>query len=166
MSINPLLKQLEDQRFLKAIHIVQQAAGGIKKLGANELAHLNRVLTDSDDEPWRFESTQVRLPSGRVHDLNLLSNPILKAREIVGDSLQMAGNGDAEKAGLHIYIELVLAHVFSDANRRTAVLATTWVLALAGKEVDAEKLLKIPLGDLRDPKDREAFSTAFKLLIS
>ncbi|HVK61392.1 MAG TPA: hypothetical protein VM432_07570 [Bdellovibrionales bacterium] len=158
---NPLQRQLEDQRFLSAVHDVHQAAGGIKKINSMELAHLNQVLTDSKEEPWRFSEMEVRLPSGNLHHFNVVSNPINRARDILGAANQMAGNGEVKEAALFTYSELVLAHLFKDANRRTAVLATIWILENAGHRVEAQKLLEIPLGDLRNIKDRTTFTHAF-----
>jgi hypothetical protein len=159
--LNPLQQQLEDQRFLSAVQHVLLAARGIKKINSMELAHLNQILRDSKDEPWRFEETEVNLPGGSLQ----LSNPINKARDILGEAVQMAGNGDTKEAALYVYSELVLAHLFNDANRRTAVLATIYILETGGIKVDAQKLLDIKLGDLRNLRDRDAFTKAFEALL-
>ncbi len=162
---NPLQRQLEDQRFLSAVQHVLLAARGIKKINSMELAHLNQILRDSNDEPWRFEETEIQLPSGTLHLFNIVSNPINKARDLLGEANQIAGNGQYKEAALYVYSELVLAHLFNDANRRTAVLATIWILESGGISVDAQKLLEIPLGDLRNLRDRDTFTKAFEALL-
>lgn len=159
-------RQREDLRFRRAVDYVHQAAHSIKKINSNELLHLNQILVDSQDDTWRFEAAEVELPSGRKHQFNLMSNPIDRARDILGNALQMAGNQEPTKAALYAYYELVLAHLFQDANRRTAVLATIWILETAGIRIEPGKLLMIPLGDLRDEADKKSFARLFENLVS
>jgi hypothetical protein len=167
---NPLQKQLEERRFLNAVDYVHAAARSIKKINSSELLHLNQVLTNSAaDAPlssWRTDAVEIQLPDGAINHFNLVSNPLNRAREILGHALDMTASVDPKNAGLYVYTELVLAHLFRDANRRTAVLATIWILELAGRTVDAHQLLEIPLGNLRSTGDKAKFAAAFDLLLS
>jgi len=166
MSKNPMQKQREDLRFRRAVDYVHQESRGIKRINSNELAHLNQILTDTDMSPWRFEEADIQIPSGRVARFNVLSNPIDRARDILGDAMQMVGNKDVAQAGLYAYQELVSSHLFRDANRRTAVLATIWILETGGIRIDAGKLLAIPLGDLRSLADKERFGRDFDAILA
>lgn len=165
MTKTQLHSQMDEQRFLQGVNYVRQAAGSIKKINSSELEHLNKILTDGDEETWRFSETQVRIPSGTSHHFSLLSNPINKARELLGNAMQMAGNREPKKAAEYLYCELILGHLFQDANRRTAVLATIWILESEGLSIDPQKFLEIPVGDLRQDNDRKAFSQKFLSLL-
>lgn len=164
-SKNPLQKQLEEEKFKHGIAYVQHAANSIKKLNSAELAHLNKILTGSDEDPWRFSPMKVQLPSGQVHEMNIISNPLNRAREIVGDAVQLAGNSNPLEAASYIYAQLVLEHLFKDANRRTAVLATLWLLHSQEISVDPYKLLLVAIGDLRNQQDRQTLTQKIKDLI-
>jgi hypothetical protein len=162
---NPLYQQLEDKRFLHGISYSLSAAHGLKKLTASELAHLNQLLTDSEEnDPWRFETKTIHFPGGHA-EINVHNNPINKAREIAGTSQEMAGNGKILEAAVYLYSELVLNHLFHDANRRTAVLATIWLLEHANVSIDPHQLLKIPLGNLRNPQDLQQLRKSMAALI-
>lgn len=161
----PLWKIREDQLFLKGVDYVRHQAGGIKRINSQELAHLNQIMTETTDEPWRFEPVEVTIPGGDVHHFNIVSNPINRARDLCGQAVQIAGNGDVHDAALYLYIELVLAHLFKDANRRTAVLATLWILEHGGIRVDPQALLNIPLGNLRAEAERKIFEEKFTRLV-
>lgn len=166
---NFLQKQLEDQRFLHGIDYVVKSSHGLKILGTSELAHLNRLLigdTSGEKEPWRFEQTSVKIPSGRTHHFNVLSNPIVNAREILGNAWQMAGNQEVVEAAYYLYSQLVLNHLFNDANRRTAVLATLWLVRSHGGTFDAKALADFPIGDLREMGDQQVLSAKVHTLIS
>jgi hypothetical protein len=165
MGKGPLQNQMDETRFLQGVSYVRQAAGSIKKISTSELEHLNKILTDGDEDSWRFEEAQVQIPTGKSHHFSLLSNPINKARELLGNAVQMAGNREPEKAALYLYCELILGHLFQDANRRTAVLAALWVLYSEGLQIDAQILLDIPVGDLRVDSERKAFTDKFNELI-
>lgn len=152
MSPQSLLqKQLEEQRFLHGIAYVEQAARGLKKITTSELARLNNILTGESTEPWRFEAASVKIPSGRTHQFNVLSNPVDSARNLLGNSQQLAGNQDFFESAFRLYSQLVLCHLFRDANRRTAALATLWVLLSHGQDIDANRLADLVIGDLREP---------------
>lgn len=166
---NFLQKQLEDQRFLHGIDYVVKSSHGPKILSTSELAHLNRLLTgDSagDKEPWRFERMSVKIPSGRTHHFNILSNPIVTAREIVGNAWQMAGNQEVVDAAYYLYSQLVLSHLFNDANRRTAVLATLWLVRSHGGTLNARELADFPIGDIREMGDQQVLAAKVQTLIS
>lgn len=152
---NPLQKQLEEQRFLHGVAYVEEAAAGPKILGTSELAHLNQILTGEKDDPWRFEPVSIRLPSGKMHFINVHSNPILQAREVLGEASRLAGNQELVEAALYLYSQFVISHLFRDANRRTAILATLWLFISHGKTLDAKALAGSSVGDLREKEDLE-----------
>ncbi len=162
---NPLHKQLDEQKFLHGAAYVEQATKGPKILTTAELAYLNQMLTDKNREPWRLEPMAVTIPTGKTHHFNILSNPIPLAREIIGDAFSEAGNGDVRDAALHIYSRLILAHLFNDANRRTAALAVLWLLRSNNASIDPIELEKFPVGDLRDPGDLAKLAEKLKSLI-
>ena len=160
-----LQKTLEDQRFAHGVDYVQMESRGLKKLNTTELAHLNKILTGhlhDDVDPWRFESTVVTLPTGHSENVNVISNPVARAREILGDSNQRAGNGEPKEAATDLYMRLVLEHLFKDANRRTALLAGYWILNSNNVAVDPFKLIKIPVGNLRSESEKKIFLLALK----
>jgi hypothetical protein len=162
---NPLQKQLEEQKFLHAVAYVEQSTNGPKTLTTAELAYLNQMLTDKKREPWRMDPMAVTIPTGKTHHFNLVSNPIPVARDILGEALSMAGNGDLLKAASALYSNLVLAHLFIDANRRTAALAVLWMLRAHRASIDPVLLEKYPVGDLRDPQDLEKLNQKLSMLI-
>ena len=169
---SPLQKQLEEQKFLHGVAYVEQASGTIKKLSSSELMHLNEILTNKlpdnqviPQELWRLEAVKIEIPGGEV-TLNMLSNPLSRAREITGDALEMAGNQKVLEAACYLYSQLVLEHLFKDANRRTAVLATIWLLGNFGIEVNAHQLLAVPIGNLRVPQEMAEFQAQVAKLLS
>lgn len=151
-SKNPLQKQLEHQKFLHSVDYVRNESQGLKKLSTTELSRTNSFLT-GNAEPWRFETVEVQIPGGKVHQVNMLTNPMNRARELISTALQMSGNGQGLEAAAYLYAHLVLEHLFKDANRRTAVSSALWVLLISGYDCDAEELLTVPIGDLRDPQE-------------
>lgn len=147
-----LQKQLDQQKFLHGISYVQQISSGIKKLTSNELAYLNHLITNhKTEDTWRFDPVEVQIPSGAKVHFNIISNPLARARDIIGDAFQKAGNDEIIEAAAMLYSQLVMEHLFKDANRRTAVLATIWLLNSNGVDADPLKLHDIPIGDLRAP---------------
>jgi len=151
---NPLHRQREEQRFAHGLDYVSQAAPGPKRLSVSELAHLNQMLTAAED-PWRFEPAMVKIPSGRALNFNVVNNPLAVARDVIGEAQLRAGNGDVADGALYLYSQLVLNHLFTDANRRTAMLATVWLVQAAGREIDGQRLATAAIGDLRDQADLE-----------
>lgn len=160
-----LKRQLQEQKFLHAEAYVRNSAGTLKHMTTSELAHINQMLTGENEEPWRLEPVQVTIPSGNIHHFNIVSNPIIQAREILGHAQDLAANGDLEEAALYLYSRLVLNHFFSDANRRTAILATLWLLQSSGADVNAVELARAPVGDLRDEKDLQTLRAKLMSLI-
>jgi hypothetical protein len=162
---SPLQKQLDHQKFLHAVDYVRKESQSIKKLSTTELSRINSFLSGISDEPWRFDPVQVQIPGGTLHKMNMLSNPINRARELVGNALQMSGNGQGLEAATFLYSQLVLDHLFQQANRRTAVAAALWILLLSGYDCDAEKFLNIPIGDLRNRADLDSLRTKIESII-
>lgn len=152
-GINPLQKQLEEQRYLHGVAYVEQSAGGLKILSTSEVAHLNQILTGESEDPWRFEPISIRMASGKTHFFNVHTNPILLAREVIGEAMRLAGNQELVEGALHLYSQFVISHLFKDANRRTAILATLWLFESHGKHVNARELADFSVGDLREESD-------------
>jgi hypothetical protein len=162
---NPLQKQLDENRFLHGVNYVEQNASGIKRMSTSELAHLNQILTGNTDDPWRLEAASVTIPSGKTHQFNILSNPIHLARELLGTTHEMAGNGDNLEAAFRLYSQLVLLHLFRDANRRTAALGTLWLLRAHKVDADPKELANIDVGDLREQSDMSGLRDQLRALI-
>lgn len=159
-KLNPLQKQLEHQKFLHALDYVRRESSGIKKLTTSELSRINQFITGIEDEPWRFNATQIELPTGHIQEINVITNPINRARDILSSSFDLAANGNIQMAALEMYTHLVLEHLFLSGNRRTAVLAVSWLLSSHEVNIDAEVLLKIPVGNLRNETEKESFKQA------
>lgn len=165
MAKNPLITQLEDQRFLNAVGYVHANAQGLKKLIPSELAQLNQLLTAQSTEAWRSSSASITIPSGKTHQFSMLSNPTHLAREIIDAAEHSAVQGDFKDAAFQIYSRLILAHLFNDANRRTAALACLWLLHANGKDIDAVALAKESVGDMREKADQEILRKKIDSLI-
>ena len=116
-----------------------------------ELARLNHIMTGKPIEvdPWRREEVTITLPSGQKETLTLIVDPVLIAREKLHAATETAEKGNVVDAALDIYIALVLAHVFQDANRRTAALASHYFFMRYGVNVSGMALHELGLGDLR-----------------
>lgn len=166
---NPLQKQLNHQKFLTTIDYVRKAASGPKVLMTHELAQINLMMlgrdTHSDFEPWRMEAMNVRIPSGKDLQFNVVSNPINRARDVIGHALHLANNGDGLEGAFFLYSQLVLSHLFKEANRRTAVAGSLWILLIAGLDCDASSLLELPIGDLREPQSLADLRAAMKAIV-
>lgn len=167
---NPLQKQLDHQKFLHAIQYIRDESRGLKKLNTAELARTNQFLCgqshNENFDPWRFDPVNVQIPGGQTHFINVLSNPTNRARELIGMALQMSGNGQGLDAAIYLYSHLVLEHLFNVANRRTAVAAALWILLISGYDCDAEQLLALPIGDLRDQKNLSDLNLKIKALVT
>jgi hypothetical protein len=167
LSLCPELhKQLQEQRFLHAEAYVRRSSGTLKHLTTSELAHLNNMLTGGHLDPWRLEPVNVTIPSGDTHHFNVLNNPIPQARDIVGHALDLAANGMVREAAFFLYSRLVLHHFFNDANRRTAVLATLWLVQSQGLDLDVKALSRFAIGDLREPRDLNALKDKITSLLT
>lgn len=161
-----LRKQLELVRFEKAIDYINVNSLGHKHLNATELAHINNILTNKTESPWRTEAVDLHLPSGRKESLGLISNPMIVARDLLSNCVQRAKDGDIADAATDLYRELVLHHFFQDANRRTAVAATYWLLHERGIEIPAMGLLEIGIGDIRHQEQLEGLRNVIKATIA
>lgn len=164
-SNNPLQKQLDEQKFLHGVSYVEQAAGGPKLLTTSELAYLNQLITGKSQDPWRLDPVAITLRSGQTHQLNVLNNPIVSAREIIGEAFVNAGNGDLVQAAFSLYSQLILQHLFHDANRRTAALAVLWLVLAHRSTIQALDLVHIPVGDLRDAHEADQLLAKMRLII-
>lgn len=165
-KLNPLQKQLEQQKFLHALDYVRRESNGIKKLTTSELSRINQFITGNDEEPWRFNSVHIELPNGQIQEMNVITNPINRARDILSSSFDLAANDQIQLAAIELYTHLVLEHLFLSGNRRTAVLAVAWLLSCHNLNIDAEVLLKVPVGNLRNETEKESFKEALLRLIS
>ena len=153
-----LRQQHEAQRLRHAIEYVSNATRTLKKLTSSELSRINQIIVAGTDTGWRFQQATIQIPSGKVHKFNLISNPIENARRILGDAYDMSNNNDVKDAAIFLYFQLVEEHLFENANRRTAALAAQWLLNEKDIELDTLELLEIPLGDVREPTERNELS--------
>ncbi len=150
---NETLKlQLERARFERALEIAESIAEHHHQLSTAELARMNNILTGKkeDVDPWRTGPVTLQLPSGRTETLAIVADPKTAAREKLHLAAEIDETGDAIAAAVRIYVELVLAHVFEDANRRTAVLAAHYYLKKKGLPASGLALHEMTVGDLRD----------------
>lgn len=154
--MNLLKKQLELVRFEKTMDYVKASAGGAKRLNSTELAHLNQMLTAETKDPWRMESVTLSLPSGKQDRLSVISNSQMRAGDFISSAREQANDGDLANASAKLYRDLVINHLFNDANRRTAVVAVSWLLLEHGVSIPAMGLLELGAGDLREQEPFEA----------
>ncbi len=145
-----LKRQLETARFERALQVTESLADHRALLTTSELARINHIVTGKTNDPWRQETVTITLPSGKTEVLTLIVDPILTAREKLHRATEMAELGSAIDAAIDIYVGLVLAHVFHDANRRTAVLASHYFFKRYGVPVSGLALHELGLGDLRE----------------
>ncbi len=151
MSTDTLKQQLELARFERATEVSESLATHRALLTTTELARLNVIVTGKNSDPWRHESVTIQLPSGQSKSLELMIDPILTARDQLHRATETAESGAPIDAAVNIYVGLVLAHVFTDANRRTAVLASHYFLRRYGAPISGTDLYALALGDLRQP---------------
>jgi len=160
MSNDILKKQLELVRFEKTMDYVYQSSGGPKRLNSNELAHLNQMLRHKQDVPWRSTPVSIDIPSsGKTYDFGVISNSQMEASHIIAKAHDIAANGDIPEAATHLYSELMLKHLFNDANRRTAVAAMAWLMLEYDVSIPAMGLLELGVGDIRQPEQRQALKS-------
>ena len=160
-------------RFERALEVAESMANHRVLLTTTELIRLNNILTgkdpDSDADPWRKEPVTITLPSGNTETLALIADPKVTAREKLHKATEMAESGasveSAVDAAVEIYTDLVLAYVFADANRRTAVLAAHYFLARYGSTLSGIALHEIGLGDLREPGQKESLRETVRQMI-
>lgn len=147
-----LKRQLELARFDRALEVSESLAHHRALLTTAELGRINNILTGRDIDPWRLNPVNVTLPSGEKETLAVLTDPKVTARNKLHQCTEMAENGQVVEAAVEIYTSLVLSHVFEDANRRTAVLASHYFLNRYGIPVSGMALHEIGLGDVRNPE--------------
>ena len=146
--------QLERARFERALEIAESIAEHHHQLTTAELARMNNILTGKkeDHDPCRKGPVTLNLPSGRTEDLAIIADPKTTAREKLHFAAAIEETGDFIGAAVGLYVELVKAHVFEDANRRTAVLAAHYYLKRKGLPASGLALHEMTVGDLRDPE--------------
>ncbi len=160
-----LKKQLQRVRFEKAISYIDANASGKKHLNTQELAGLNMMILGNSEDPWRNEAAVVSIPGGKRASFAILTNPMINIRNIISNALQKAMNGDVEDGALDLYSQLVLNHFFKDANRRTAVAATHWLLLEHGIHISALGLLEFGIGDIRSEDQLKSLRNLIRLSI-
>ncbi len=157
MPVDSLKRQLEMARFERALEIAENLADKRALLTTTELARLNNILNGRDEsDPWRQSTVTLMLPSGRQETLSLVADPKVSTREMLHRSTASAEGGNIVDAAVDIYAGLVRAHVFTDANRRTAALAAHYFLRRYGAPISGLALHEIGLGDIRDETQVEA----------
>jgi hypothetical protein len=160
-SPQSLKRQLELARFDRALAAVEGLAEHRALLTTTELARLNAMITGKNTDPWRRETTTITLPSGKIETLALIVDPILTAREKLHKATERAEEGEPIDAAVDIYVALILSHVFNDANRRTAALASHYFLKRYGALISGLSLHELGLGDLRQEGQIEALRKTF-----
>lgn len=163
---NPLKRQLEMARFEHAMEVAESLADHRALLTTAELARLNNLLTGKTPkageiggeavDPWRKGPVTITLPSGKSETLALIADPVQNAREKLHRATELAEAGNILDAAVDIYAGLVLAHVFEDANRRTAVLAAHYFLRRYAMPLSGLALHELGLGDLREEGQLES----------
>lgn len=148
-----LKRQLEMARFERALEVAESLAEHRALLTTAELARMNQILagksSQQTEDLWRRGPVTITLPGGRIETLALIVDPVITAREKLHEATELAENNQAIDAGIRIYVSLVLAHVFKDANRRTAVLASHYFFKRYQIPLSGIALHEIGLGDLR-----------------
>lgn len=147
--MDSLKRQLEMARFDRALQVTESLAEHRALLTTAELARINQIVTGKGADPWRQESVTLTLPSGMKETLSMIADPKMNAREKLHRATELAESGSVIDAAVDIYAGLVMAHVFEDGNRRTAVLAGHYFLKRYGVPVSGIALHEIGLGDLR-----------------
>ena len=149
-----LKRQLELTRYEHAREVAESLADGRALLTPIELARMNNILTGKrptdTDLAWRKGSATLTLPSGRVETFQLFRDPLVTAREKLHHATELAEAGNVIEAAVGIYVDLVLAHVFEDANRRTAVLAAHYFFRRYNVPLTGLALHELGLPDLRE----------------
>lgn len=153
-----LAKQLEKARFERALSVSDSLAEHRALLTTVELGRMNTIITGrkDDEDPWRREAVTLKLPSGRIETLAVITDPVLTTRDKLHHATEAAENGHVIDAAVDVYVGIVLAHPFRDANRRTAVLAANYFLRRYGVPLSGTAIHELGLGDLREPGQIEA----------
>ncbi|NBU21898.1 hypothetical protein EBS43_10910 [bacterium] len=162
-SPQSLKRQLELARFDRALAAAESLAEHRALLTTTELARLNSIITGKTNEtdPWRRETITITLPSGKMETLALIVDPVITAREKLHKATELAESGGPVDAAVDIYVALILSHVFKDANRRTAALASHYFLKRYGAAISGLSLHELGLGDLRQEGQVESLRKTF-----
>ena len=152
-------------RFERALEIIESLVDKHAFLNSAELGRINNVLRGETNEPWREGSAVCALPTGNKQSFQLLADPVSKCREILTKAKDKAATGDVIDGATDLYADLVLTHVFKDANRRTAAIAAAYLLEQYGYEVSPVGLHDLGLGDLRASGQREALCELLKSIV-
>lgn len=160
-SPQSLKRQLELARFDRALAAAESLAEHRALLTTTELARLNSIITGKNTDPWRRETTTITLPSGKIETLALIVDPVLTAREKLHKATERAEGGETIDAAVDIYVAFILSHVFNDANRRTAALASHYFLKRYGAAISGLSLHELGLGDLRQEGQIDALRKTF-----
>ncbi len=147
-----LLIQVERARFERALEMTESMARHRVLLTTAELARINNTTLGKPvtEDPWRRESTDITLRSGRALTFSLHTDPVLSLREKLHRATELAEAGQIIDAAVDVYGGLVLSHFFKDANRRTAVLAAHFFLQRYGIPLSGLAIHEMGLGDLRE----------------
>lgn len=162
---NFLQRQLERARFERALEVAESMAESGAFLNTAELGRINNILRGAKDEPWREGPAICVLPSGRQETFQLLADPVNRAKEILRNAKDRAAAGEVIEAAADVYAQLVLNHVFKDANRRTGAVAAAYLLNLYGHEISAMGLHELGLGDLRAEGQLEALRETLRMAV-
>ena len=154
---NPLQKQLEHEKFLHTAEYVKNNSQGLKKLTSTELAYINQHCCSATEANWRLSPTQVQIPGQVTVNFSVLTNPLARARDILGQAQQLAAEEGSWTGAQFAYVQLVLEHLFNEANRRTAALAAYWILCAEGLALDPLSLITFPVGNLREEQALKDF---------
>jgi len=144
-----LHRRLELARFDRAIEVSESLADHRALLTTAELERLNRIVTGEKNDPWRQEATTVQLPSGKTENFSLILDAKMTARDKLHRATELAEGGNIIDAAVNVYVDLILAHVFKDGNRRTAALASHYLLRRYGAVLSGIAIHELGLGDLR-----------------
>ena len=146
-------------RFERAMEVAESVAAHRALLTTAELARMNNVLTgkETTEDPWRQGPVTITLPSGRSETLEILADAKITARDKLHHATALAEGGAVIDAVIDVYVGLVLAHVFLDANRRTAVLAAHFFLKRYDVPLSGLAIHEIGLGDLREAGQLDHF---------
>lgn len=166
---NPLEQQLEEARFNSAIQYIKTNSHGIKHLSPSELAYINQIIdgqkVDPQNDPWRSNTVQIKIRTGQIHQISVISNPLKATQDIISQTHDITRTQSLTDAALYIYTEMIKGHFFKDANRRTAVAATLWIVNEALKDFNPTDLYNHEAGDIRDPEEFKKLKLFFQNLI-
>jgi hypothetical protein len=154
---NPLQKQLELEKFLHTAEYVKNTSQGLKKLTSTELAYINQHCSSATEANWRLSPVKVEIPGHVTVDFSVLTNPLARARDILGQAQQLAAEEGPWIGAQFAYVQLVLEHLFNEGNRRTAALAAFWILCADHVSVNPLHLVTFTVGNLREPKALKDF---------